>query len=227
MLIFAAALCSPGHAQATQDVRDLFEAAVAHLGAASSFRMSIEQSGARYPLALTFDGVTMIPATLNSADAQFISPNELYIQVSAHMLFTLNMDVYSLDDRQWISFPSGAPWFMLPAFEGFDVNRLMADDDGIQRVADNLRDLRIVEDDEHEGWHLQAVADGEDVSGLLFGFIAPQAGVELDFWLDAAGRFARIEMLMLETLADDPDEPSRWTIAFSDFDAPREFEPPV
>lgn len=226
MLTLAAAICPPLHAQTAPDARQVLDSAVAHLGAASSFRMTIEQSGARYPLAISFDGVNMIPATLNSADAQFVSPNELYIQVSAHLLLTLNMDVYSLDDRQWISFPSGAPWFMLPAFEGFDVNRLMAADDGIQRVAENLRDLHVVADAD-EGWHLRAVAAGEDVSGLLFGFIEPRDDVELDYWLDADGAFARIEMLMLETLAKNADAPSRWSIGFSDFDAPRGFEPPV
>ncbi len=221
-----ALLCCPLHAQPPPSAQTSLANAVAELQAARSFRLSISQSGARYPLAISFDGVNMLPASLQKATAQYISPNELHISAALQFFLTLTMDVYALDDRQWISFPSGAPYFQLPAFAGFDVNRLLARDDGIERVAAQLQGLELLGRDESQGLHLRARSAGELVSGLLFGFIEPRDEVEIDFWLAADGRFAQIDMLMLETLATAPDEPARWQISFSDYDAPRDFTPP-
>lgn len=217
----------PLRAQTPPNARNMLENAVAELQSASSFRLTISQSGASYPLSITFDGTNMIPATLQNADAQYISPNELHISAALHIFLTMTMEVYSLDNRQWISFPSGAPYISLPAFEGFDVNRLLAREDGIDRVVANLQGLEVVGRDDADTAHLRARSAGELVSGLLFGFIEPGDDVEIDFWLDADGRFAQIELLMLETLAAAPDDPSRWQIAFSDYDEPHAFTPPA
>ncbi len=227
-LVVAVCCIVPSQSQTASDGKPLLDVAVSQLQSASSFRLSITQSGAPYPLSLSFDGVAMIPATLERAEAQYISPNELHISAALRILLSLNMDIYSLDDRQWISFPSGAPWFLLPAFEDFNINRLLAANDGIERVVANLQGLEVVATDDEGGeTHLRARADSDVVTGLLFGFIEPSAAVEIDFWLSAAGGFARIEILMLETLAESPTDPSRWHIGFRDFDAPRSFEPPA
>ena len=227
LIVLALICCMPLHAQMTPNAQNMLDNAVAELQSARSFRLSISQSGAPYPLSITFDGTNMIPATLRSADAQYISPNELHISAALHLFLTVTLDVYSLDDRQWISFPSGAPYFQLPAFEGFDVNRLLARDDGIDRVAANLQGLEVVETDASDIVHLRARSAGEMVSGLLFGFIEPGDAVEVDFWLNADGSFAQIDLLMLETLEAAPDDPSRWHITFSDYDAPPDFTPPA
>jgi len=224
LILLTLIYCMPLRAQTMPNVQNMLENAVAELQSARSFRLSISQSGASYPLSITIDGINLIPATLQSADAQYISPNELHISAALHIFLTLTMDVYSLDDRQWISFPSGAPYFLLPAFQGFDVNRLLARDDGINRVTANLQGLEVVEMDDSDIAHLRARCAGELVSGLLFGFIEPSDDVEIDFWLHADGRFAQIDLLMLETA---PDDPSRWHITFSDYDAPRDFTPPA
>ncbi len=210
----------------------LLDAAVEQLQSADSFRLAIEQSGAPYQLALTFDGVNMLPATLQSAEAQVISPNELHISAQVHLIIPLSLDIYSRDDRQWLSFPSGAPWWQLPAFEGFDVSRLLAPDDGIDKVMTDLQDPKIVDSealvDEQPSWHIQAIAAGDAVEGLLFGFIDPQDNVLIDAYIMAAdGRLALIEILMLETAGDPNVEPSIWHIRFFDYDAPRGFESPV
>lgn len=217
----------PLRAQTKPNAQTMLENAVAELQSARSFRLSISQSGASYPLSITFDGTNMIPATLQSADAQYISPSELHISAALHIFLTVTMDVYSLDNRQWISFPSGAPYFPLPAFEGFDVNRLLARDDGIDRVVANLQGLEVLETDDADTSHLRARSAGEMVSGLLFGFMEPGGDVEIDFWINADGRFAQIELLMLDTFEATPKDPSRWHIAFSDYDAPRDFTPPT
>lgn len=210
----------------------LLDAAVERLQSADSFRLAIEQSGAPYQLALTFDGVNMLPATLQSAEAQVISPNELHISAHLHLIIPLSMDIYSRDDRQWLSFPSGAPWWQLPAFEDFDVSRLLATDDGIDRVMKDLRDPKIIDSealvDEQLAWRIQAIAAGDAVEGLLFGFIDPQDDVEIDAFVTLAdGRLALIEIFMLETTGDPDAEPSVWHIRFFDYDAPRGFEAPA
>ena len=210
----------------------LLDAAVEQLQSADSFRLAIEQSGAPYQLALTFDGVNMLPATLQSAEAQVISPNELHISAHVHLIIPLSLDIYSRDDRQWLSFPSGAPWWQLPAFEDFDVSRLLAPDDGIDKVMTKLRDPKIVDSealvDDQLAWQIQATAAGDAVEGLLFGFIDPQDDVLIDAYITVAdGRLALIEILMLETAGDPDVDPSVWHIRFFDYDAPRGFEAPV
>lgn len=209
----------------------LLDAAVDQLQAADSFKLAITQSGEPYPLSLTFDGVNMLPASLKSAEAQYISPDELHISALLQLFIPLSLDIYSLGEQQWLSFPSGAPWLQLPAFEGFDVNRLLAAGDGIEFVMDNLENPQILDDQAQDGdeiaFQLQARAAGAGVSGLLFGFIEPQDDVEIVAGIDAAdGRFASLDITMLETVGDPEIEPSVWHIQFSDYDEPRDFEPP-
>ena len=213
------------------DAQALLDAAVDHLQAAESFKLTITQTGEPYPLALTFDGVNMLPASLQSAEAQYLSPDELYISALLQLFIPLSLDIYSLGERQWLSFPSGAAWFQLPTFEGFDVNRLLAPGDGIEYVMDNLRAPEIIDAealvDEEAAWTLRARAAGAGVSGLLFGFIEPQDDVEMLATVTASdGQFAALEITMLETVGDPEKAPSVWHIHFHDFDGPREFEPP-
>ena len=234
-LVISCLLPFVGLTQAQEELsvepRDLLETAVDHLQAADSFSLAIDQTGKPYPLALTFDGVNMLPATLESAEAQYISPDELHISALVHLFIPLSLDIFSQDDRQWLSFPSGAPWFQLPEFEDFDVNRLLAPDDGIEYVISNLQDPQFVEDetliDEQATWHLHATAAGDVVEGLLFGFIDPQDDVEIDAYIDIEdGHLVLIEILMLETAGDSEEDPSVWHIKFYDYDAPRGFDPP-
>ena len=222
----------------------LLDAAVDHLQAAESFRLAIEQSGEPYPLALSLDGVNLLPATLQSAEAQYIQPNELHISAQLQLFIPLSLDIYSLDDRQWLSFPSGAPWILMPAFEDFDVNRLLAPDDGIEYLVANLQDPQLIPpdtdstaddsttdettSDEPALIHIGARADGAAVAGLLFGFIEPQDDVDMIASItEEDGRLSLIEITMLETLGDPDAEPSVWLIRFHDYDAPRAFEPPT
>ncbi len=225
-------LAASGSTQAEPEPQELLDIAVEQLQTAQSFRLAIEQSGATYPLSLSFDGVNTLPATLQSAEAQYVQPNELHISALVNLLLPLWLDIYSRDDRQWVSFPRGAPWFLLPAFEDFDVNRLLAPDDGIEYVMTNLQEPQIIDAeaqlDDETVWHLQAQAAGDSVSSLLFGFIEPEADVALDIYITVAdGRFALLEMTMLETVDDESEEePSLWLISFYDYDAPRGFDPP-
>ena len=209
----------------------LLQKAVDQLRAAASFKLLITQSGQPYPLALSFDGVNILPATLSRADAQFISPDELHIAASLRMILPLSLDIYSRDDRQWLSFPSGAPWIALPAFTGFDVNRLLAPNDGIEYALASLKDPQIIDEgatlDETNRWLIRATAAGEVVSGLLFGFIQPETDVQVEAFIDEeTGRLERINIDMLLN-ADDPDaETSIWQIEFGAYDAPRDFNAP-
>lgn len=235
MIILAALLAGAGLAGAQEspglEPQALLDEAVAQLQSAESFRMSIEQSGEPYPLALSFDGVNLLPATLSRAEAQVLSPDELHISAQLNLLIPLWMDIYSRADRQWLSFPAGAPWILLPAFEGFDISRLLAPDDGIEKALAELRAPRIVDDealvDERLAWHIEARAAGEAVEGLLFGFIAPKEDVAVDAYIAIEdGRLALMEILMLETAGDSSKEPSVWRIRFHDYDGARGFEPP-
>jgi len=236
-IVIIAALVVPGGFVQAQEALEpepqaVLDAAVEQLQSAASFRLAIEQSGQPYQLALSFDGINMLPATLQSAEAQVISPNELHISAQLYLILPLAMDIYSRDDRQWLSFPSGAPWFQLPAFDDFDVGRLLASDDGIEKVMTNLQAPQIADAealvDEQPAWHIEATAAGDAVEVLLFGFIDPKDDVEIDAYITVEdGRLVLIEILMLETAGDPEVEPSVWHIRFYDYDAPRGFEAPA
>ena len=173
----------------------------------------------------------MLPATLTSADAQYLSPNALHISALLQFFIPLALDIYSQDDRQWLSFPSGAPWILLPAFEDFDTNRLLAAGDGIEYVMENLQDPLLVEGDgsleEDALWQVQGRAAGGGVSALLFGFIDPQDDVAIRAYIRPEdGRFASLEITMLETAGDPETAPSVWHIRFYDYDVPPDFDAP-
>lgn len=235
IVILAAVLVCGGVSLAQEapdpEPRALLEAAVDMLQSTESFRLAIEQSGPPYQLALTFDGINTVSATLDSAKAQFVSPNELHINARVRLFIPLALDMYSRDDQLWLSFPSGAPWIELTAFNDFDVRRLLAADDGIERLMMELQEPRFADAealvDEQKVWHIQAGAAGDAVEVLLFGFVDPQGDVEIDAYITAAdGRLALLEITLMET-ADNPDAaPSVWQIRFYDFDAPRDFEAP-
>ena len=210
----------------------LLDEAVMQLQSAASFRLAIEQSGKPYQLALTFDGVNMLPATLESAEAQVIIPSELHINANLRLIIPLTMEIYARDDRQWLSFPAGAPWLPLPAFADFDVSRLLAPGDGIEKVLTNLKEPQIADDEalveERLAWRIEATAAGEAVKVLLFGFIDPIDDVAIDAYITSAdGRLALIEILMLETVDDAASEPTVWHIKFYDYDERRGFEAPA
>ena len=234
-IVFAAALIACGGVALAQDApivepQLLLDTAVEQLQSADSFRLAIDQTGQPYQLALTFDGVNTLPATLRSAKAQVISPNELHISAQLRLVIPLSMDIYARDDRQWLSFPSGAPWIQLPAFEGFDVKRLLAPDDGIERVLADLREPLVAKAllNEQRAWHIKATAAGDAVEVLLFGFIDPKDDVAIDAYITVEdGRLALMEILMLETVDDPEAKPSVWRIRFYDYDAPRDFKPPA
>ncbi len=236
-LIFLVALVLlTGVAQAQDELapapNPLLDEALAQLQSAESFRLAIEQSGEPYQLALTFDGVNMLPTTLSSADAQIISPNELHISARLRLIIPLAMDIYSRGDRQWLSFPSGAPWIPLPAFDDFDAGRLLAPGDGIEKLMTDLKSPQIADAealvDEQPAWRINATAAGDAVEALLFGFIDPKDDVEIDAYITVEdGRLALIEILMLETVGDRGKDPSVWHIKFYDYDAPRGFNAPA
>ncbi len=229
-LLLGGGMASAEDADESQ-ARALLEEAVAHLQAADSFTLSITQTGEPYPLAISLDGVNALPASLISAEAQYIKPGELFLSANLRMFLPVWLNVYALDERQWLSFPSGAPWLALPASDGFDVNNLMAADDGIQLVMENLREPRIIDEAARIGenvfWELRGLAEPAGVSALLFGFIEPQDNVELVAHINAEdGRFASLELTMLETAEAEDKEPTVWRIQFGAYDEERDFEPP-
>ncbi len=220
----------------------LLEGALAQLRAAESFRLRIEQTGTPYPLELAIEGLPTLRAPLNSAEAQAIPPDELFISAQLKAFFlTVSFDIYALGARQWLSFPSGASWRALNASDSFNVASLLAADDGIEAVFDNLRELQqlppeqeppptddAAASDELALIKLRALADGEAIAALLFNLIEAQGEVLVYVYIsEADGRLTRIDLTMLEEDAAADAEPSLWHIHFYDYDADRGFEAPA
>lgn len=225
--------CTSGDATRNElpsDPQALLEEIVENMQATDTFRLTIEQTGTPYPLLLSFDGVNIVEAELRRGTAQFVSPNELFINVTLRIGVVVSVDIFSLDDRQWASFPSGAPWYQLPPFPDFDISKLMAEGAGMEYAMTNLEDIEILGEetliDGTNALHIQANASGEVVRGLLFGLIEPEDDVKVDAYINTAdSRFSLVEVTMLETTEENED-PSVWRIEFYDYDAEKEFEVP-
>ncbi len=226
--------CDTGQAQREEvsiDPQDLLGEVVENMQAIETFRMTLEQVGPPYPLLLSFDGTSIVEAELRRGTAQFVSPNELFINVNLRIGVVVTVDIYSRDDVQWASFPSGGPWYQLPPFPDFDISRLMAEDDGMEYAMANLVDIKVIGEetliDGTTAIHIQANATGEVVRGLLFGLIEPEDDVQVDVFINPEdNRFALVEVTMLETLTEDSDEKSIWRIEFYDYNEAQDFEAP-
>jgi len=233
----------PTASPAEQQARILLDNAVAQLQQAKTFTMRITQSGQDYPLTITFDGILDLKATLDRAVAQVVNPDEMHIHTQLRMFLPLSLEVYSRGSAQWLSFPSGLPWIPLPGFEGFNIVELMAPDMGFEKVIAELRELQFLEsaeldepavvddapstEDEESHWHLQGLAAPDGVASVLFNFIEPQDDVLIHFQVRRDdGRFAHMDLTMLETELESGQEPARWHISFDAYDTPPRFKPP-
>lgn len=215
-----------------EDPQTYLEDVVVNMQAVDTFRMTIEQIGPAYPLLLSFDGVSIVEAELKRGTAQFATPNELFINVTLKIGVTVSVDIYSLDDTQWASFPSGAPYYKLPPYPDFDISRLMADGDGMEYAMTNLENIEILGEetliDGSSAIHLKATAPGEVVQGLLFDLIEPEGDVQVDAYINPEdNRFSQVVVTMLETVTDDNEEPSIWRIEFFDYNDTKDFAVPA
>jgi hypothetical protein len=231
LIITACDTGQSSRAEIPTDPQALLEEVVANMQSIDTFRMTLEQTGAPYPLLLSFDGTSVIQAELRRGTAQFVSPNELFINVNLRIGVVVTVDIFSRDDTQWASFPSGAPWYQLPPFPDFDISKLMAKGDGMEYAMANLENINIIGEetliDGTNALHIQADATGEVVRGLLFGLIEPEDDVQVDVYINTSdNRFALVEVTMLETTTEDNDERSVWRIEFYDYNAPQDFDAP-
>ena len=218
----------PATVETPDDPQALLETAVENMQAADSFRMIIEQRGKPYPLRLSLDGVNTITAKWQRGAAQYISPSELYIQVKLDIGITAMVDVFSLDDQQWIRLANGAPWLPFSVDEVFDISRLMADGDGLEYAMTRLTAPQILGQvalvDGAQTTHIRATAVGETVTSLLLGLLEPSGDVQMDAYIRTDSQhIALIEITLLEEGGDDP---TVWRIEFYDYNAPRGFDRP-
>lgn len=234
-LCFALCACGGSAAESSEvpaDPQTLLADAVDKMQAADGFRMTIEQSGASYPLSIALDGVNALPAELLRASAQYVRPDQLFVNLKLQMVITATVDAFLLGDRQWLSVPSGAPWRELPVYEGgFDMGSLMAEGAGIEAALSGLDAPQLLGEtaliDGTKALHLRAVAGGEVLRSLLFGLIEPAADVQMDVYVGVDDRrIALIEMTMLESSGAAGENPSLWRVEFYDYDRAPDFEPP-
>lgn len=218
----------PAAVETPDDPQALLETAVENMQTADSFRMIIEQRGQPYPIRLSLDGVNRITAEWQRGAAQYISPSELYIQVKLNIGITTMVDIFSLDDQQWIRLASGAPWLPFSVGEIFDISRLMAAGDGLEYAMTRLTAPQILGQialiDGAETTHIRATAAGETAASLLLGLLEPSGDVRMDVYIRTDSQhLALIEITLLEAAADDP---TVWRIEFYDYGAPRDFDRP-
>jgi hypothetical protein len=213
------------------DLRELLGEVVENMQATDTFQLTLEQIGPPYPLLLSLDGVSVIEAELQRGTAQFINPNELFINAKLRIGFSVSVDIFSRDERQWVSFPSGGSWHQLPPFPDFDISRLMAENDGMDYAMKNLNDIEFIGEetliDGTTALHLQANATGDVVYSLLFGLVVLDENVQVDVYITPDDkRLALVELTMLESNLGDNDEKSVWRLEFYGYNEPQYFDSP-
>ncbi len=165
-----------------------------------------------------------------SAEGDYLAPDRM--QATVKILaggFVAEVQVISIGEQQWMTNLLTGRWDEMPAGWGLDPAAFFDSEAGIPHLMAN--DLVIsrfegpaeVEDLGGNYWHLSGEVGGEQVA-LMSGGLIPAENVVLDAWIDAETDLIHHVHLLLPD--SDPQEPTEWSIEFSDFGQPVEIQAP-
>jgi lipoprotein LprG len=163
------------------------------------------------------------------AEGEFRPPDQMRVIVRVITAFTpVEIGMVVLGDDQYATDPVTGEWGRLPAEWGqFNLVVLFAPETGLQRLLkDGIFDLMLVGIEEIEGqphYRISGRVRGERMRAMTLGFIG-QDDVEVDVWIDTENKQAhRIRIVEPGT---DPEDPTTWTLEFSDLGQPVEIKAP-
>lgn len=237
ILLMALALilagCGSGGDDSEEDIDPfaLLGEAATNIRAAETFRLDVRQSGAEYNIFILLDGEEQEVA-FRRAIAQYVSPDRVQgtVRVIAGGVLPVDVDIFSYGFDQWVRFV-GTNWIDEDFAPGFNPQTLIAEDTGFQAALAALTEL------DYEGietledgtsvYHIAGIAEGDAVTSLLVGMIEAEGLVPVDVYIDRENRLpVRLIITQLETITEDEDDPTTWTIDVYDVGDEPELTPP-
>ena len=220
--------------QAPPDPIALITTAATNIRSASTFRISVNETGPDYMLYTDYATVYFRQAT-----AQYVAPGMMQatIRVLAAGL-PIEVQVFSRGADQWYrAIWTGDQWVNQPFAAGFNPETLVAEDTGFQAAMKALIGLKYVGLEQLETGeqvdHLAATANGPDVAALLGDLIEPVGTVEVDVYVDTSTKFpARFVITEHDSpyavtpQAGQQAQPVVWTIDLNDINAPADIATP-
>jgi hypothetical protein len=212
-------------------VTQLIADANANMHALSTFRLSLEQSGASYYITVNL-GEGEVDAEVRRATAQFVAPDVM--QGSARILvFGLPVDIelFARVTNQWLRMEGTSVWSSIQFAPGFDASTLQAQGGGFDQALMGLENVQFVGAEELEDgsqvYHLTGVSDGNEVAALTVGLIVSEFDINVDLYLDRETRNpSRVVLVQPETVTEEEPQPTTWVIDLYDFDAPADLDDP-
>lgn len=229
ILFFLLSLSSCGSEPAptatpTPDPQAIAARAGAALSAVDSLHFSFQRDGA--PAFVDADQ----SLAFRSAEGDYLAPDKM--QATAKVLagaFVAEVGVISIGEQRWMTNLLTGQWEEMPAGWGLDPAAFFDPELGIPNlVANNLLISQLegpaeVEELGEDFWHLSGEVGGEQVADMSGGLI-PAGNVILDAWIDSeTDLIHRVHLLLPDS---DQEEPTEWTIEFSDFGQPVEIQAP-
>lgn len=161
--------------------------------------------------------------TLTEASGQYQAPDRVSATIKVSLLGNpLEIRMLWLPEGSYITNPLTQTFEQAPDDTGFDGAGIFAEEGMPGLLEQSMQELVLVGEEAVEGRqtiHLQAQADGEDLSSVTAGALATEAAYPVDIWLDKA------EFFLVRIQINEPDG-NRWLIDFYDFNIPNEIQAP-
>lgn len=221
--------CSGSPTEPPPDPMTLVTTAAENIRETDTFRMLVERTGAPYFILTDLGNVAF-----RRAMAQYVAPNvmEAHVRLIAAGLPT-EVGVFSRGDNQWYKndILTGGRWFNAQFSPGFNPQALIAEETGFQQSLQALIGMTYVGEQTLEDgspvFHLDATANGGDVTALLAGLIEMGGIVDVDVYIHRETRTpVRFVITQPDTVTDDQPEPTTWTIDIYDINAPAAIDDP-
>ncbi|MFN8376520.1 MAG: LppX_LprAFG lipoprotein [Anaerolineae bacterium] len=230
LILLLLTACTGTNTDAPPDVSQLLTDANNNMHSVSTFRLSLEQSGAPYYISVNL-GEGVVDAQVRRASAYFQSPDVM--QGSARVLvgaLAIDVGLFARVTNQWVSLPGG-DWINVDFAPGFDASTLQAQGGGFERAITGLQNPQYVgAEDLEDGtqvYHLSGTSNGDEVAALTVGLIESDNDINVDLYIERETRYPRrVVLTQPETVTEDEPEPTTWTVDIYDFNAPVELDDP-
>src|SRR5689334_20838578 len=223
--------CNGQSTEAPLDVDQLLSEADANLHTLSTFRLSLQQSGAPYYLSVDLGDGT-VDAEIRRASAQFVAPDVM--QGSARIVvgaLALDIELFSRVTNQWLRLNGASAWSEIQFAPGFDPSTLQADGGGFDQAIEGLANPQFIGAEELDSgaqvYHVSGLSNGSEVAALTVGLIVSDFDINSDIYIDRETRYpVRVVLTQPETVTEEETVPTTWIIDLYDFNAPAQLDDP-
>lgn len=234
LLLLVACSSAPAPRQEMSDPIALLTESADNIRSVKTFRLDVTQEGPDYQIQTVYATVVF-----RRASAQYVAPGMM--QASIRVLaagIPITIDVFARGVEQWYrALWTGNNWLNEVFQPGFEPERLITSETGFQGALAALTGIEdrgvVTLESGVQTIHLSATAEGDQITALLGGLIAPEGTVEVDVYIDRTrrtpARFVVREFNSAYTIANSrhaADEPVVWTVDFSDIDGASTLEIP-